>query len=118
MRHRSSIILCSLSGALMLFAFSGFKILNQKQFNKDCCASITLDVTNKQNIKDAFDTAALNFGGIDIIVNCAGLSISKPLEEHTEKDWDLLYDVLVKGQFLITQAGVEVMHRDVQKHTG
>ena len=83
----------------------------QKQFNKDCCASVTLDVTNKENIKDAFDSAAINFGGIDVIVNCAGLSISKPLEEHTEKDWDLLYDVLVKGQFTITQAGVEVMRK-------
>ena len=83
----------------------------QKKFNKDCCASVTLDVTSKENIKKAFDVAALNFGGIDIIVNCAGLSISKPIEEHTEKDWDLLYDVLVKGQFLVTQAGVEVLRK-------
>jgi NAD(P)-dependent dehydrogenase (short-subunit alcohol dehydrogenase family) len=48
---------------------------------------------------------------VDIIVNCAGLSISKPIEEHTEQDWDLLYDVLVKGQFLVTQAAVEVMRK-------
>jgi NAD(P)-dependent dehydrogenase (short-subunit alcohol dehydrogenase family) len=48
---------------------------------------------------------------VDIIVNCAGLSISKPLQDHTEKDWDILYDVLVKGQFLVTQAGVEVMRK-------
>ena len=45
------------------------------------------------------------------MVNCAGLSISKPLEEHTEKDWDLLYDVLVKGQFLITQEGANIMRK-------
>jgi rhamnulose-1-phosphate aldolase/alcohol dehydrogenase len=83
----------------------------QKSYNKDCCASVTLDVTSKENIKQAFDTAALNFGGIDIIVNCAGLSISKPIEEHTEKDWDLLYDVLVKGQFLVTQAGAEILRK-------
>ncbi len=48
---------------------------------------------------------------MDIVVNCAGLSISKPIEEHTEKDWDILYDVLVKGQFLVTQKGVEVMRK-------
>jgi NAD(P)-dependent dehydrogenase (short-subunit alcohol dehydrogenase family) len=48
---------------------------------------------------------------VDIVVNCAGISISKPLEEHTEKDWDLLYDILVKGQFLVTQSGVEVMRK-------
>jgi NAD(P)-dependent dehydrogenase (short-subunit alcohol dehydrogenase family) len=46
-----------------------------------------------------------------MVVNCAGLSISKPLEAHTEKDWDLLYDVLVKGQFLVTQAGVNIMRK-------
>jgi NAD(P)-dependent dehydrogenase (short-subunit alcohol dehydrogenase family) len=44
-------------------------------------------------------------------VNCAGLSISKPIEEHTEKDWDLLYNVLVKGQFFVTKAGVEIMRK-------
>ncbi len=44
-------------------------------------------------------------------MNDAGLSISKPIEEHTAKDWDILYDVLVKGQFLVTQAAVEVMRK-------
>ncbi|MEO6453346.1 MAG: bifunctional aldolase/short-chain dehydrogenase [Ginsengibacter sp.] len=83
----------------------------QKQYNKDCCTSIILDVTNKQSIRQAFDTASIHFGGVDIIVNCAGLSISKPIEEHTEADWDLLYNVLVKGQFMVTQAGVEIMRK-------
>src|SRR5690606_9134710 len=48
---------------------------------------------------------------MDIVVNCAGLSISKPIEDHTEKDWDLLYDVLVKGQFKVTKAAVNVMRK-------
>ncbi|MEJ7913716.1 MAG: SDR family oxidoreductase, partial [Chitinophagaceae bacterium] len=59
----------------------------------------------------AFGTVTLAFGGVDIVVNCAGLSISKTLEEHTENDWDLLYDVLVKGQFLVTQSGVAIMRK-------
>jgi rhamnulose-1-phosphate aldolase/alcohol dehydrogenase len=82
-----------------------------RQYGKDVFATELLDVTNSKSIRDAFNTGALAFGGVDIVVNCAGLSISKPLEEHTEKDWDLLYDVLVKGQFLVTQAGVEVMRK-------
>jgi rhamnulose-1-phosphate aldolase/alcohol dehydrogenase len=81
------------------------------QYGKDACAGAAADVMNKENILQALATAALQFGGVDIIVNCAGLSISKPIEEHTEKDWDLLYDVLVKGQFLITQAGIEIMRK-------
>jgi NAD(P)-dependent dehydrogenase (short-subunit alcohol dehydrogenase family) len=74
-------------------------------------ADAFLDVTDSATIRSAMDTAVLSFGGVDIVVNCAGLSISKSIEEHTEKDWDLLYDVLVKGQFLVTQAGVEVMRK-------
>jgi rhamnulose-1-phosphate aldolase/alcohol dehydrogenase len=83
----------------------------EKEFGKDVFAEVVLDVTKTSDINNAFTKAALSFGGIDIVVNCAGLSISKPIEDHTEKDWDLLYDVLVKGQFLITQYGVEVMRK-------
>ncbi|WP_341834506.1 bifunctional aldolase/short-chain dehydrogenase [Chitinophaga pollutisoli] len=83
----------------------------EKEFGKDTCAAALLDVKDAGNVSNAYRTAALAFGGMDIVVNCAGLSISKPLEEHTEKDWDLLYDVLVKGQFLVTQSGVDVMRK-------
>ncbi len=83
----------------------------KKQFGKDAYTSVLLDVTNSAHIANVFHAAALAFGGVDIVVNCAGLSISKPIEEHTEQDWDLLYDVLVKGQFLITQGGVAVMRK-------
>lgn len=82
-----------------------------RTYSKDTFASDLLDVTDTNTVSATFDTATLSFGGVDIIVNCAGLSISKPLEEHTEKDWDLLYDVLVKGQFLVTQKGVEIMRK-------
>ena len=83
----------------------------QKQYGKDVFATVILDVTDTKGIRQAYEVAALSFGGIDIVVNCAGLSISKPIEEHTEQDWDLLYDVLVKGQFFVTKAGVEVMRK-------
>ncbi len=83
----------------------------QKQYGKDVFTDVVLDVTSAAAIQNAFSAASLAFGGVDIVVNCAGLSISKPIEEHTEKDWDVLYDVLVKGQFFITQAAVEVMRK-------
>lgn len=82
-----------------------------KLFGKDAFNSTTLDVTDIRQAEEAMKFAALSFGGVDILVNNAGLSISKPLEDHTEKDWDLLYDVLVKGQFLITQAGVNILRK-------
>jgi NAD(P)-dependent dehydrogenase (short-subunit alcohol dehydrogenase family) len=57
------------------------------------------------------EEASLAFGGLDIVVNCAGLSISRPLEETTEAEYDILQDVLAKGQFVVTQRGVAVMRR-------
>jgi rhamnulose-1-phosphate aldolase/alcohol dehydrogenase len=87
------------------------RVVFQQQYGKDVFIGEVLDVTKAETIGGVFRAAALAFGGVDIVVNCAGLSISKPLQDHTEKDWDLLYDVLVKGQFLVTQAGVEVMRK-------
>jgi rhamnulose-1-phosphate aldolase/alcohol dehydrogenase len=83
----------------------------EAKFSKDTFTTAVIDVTKKDTIDKAFAHAALYFGGIDIVVNNAGISISKPLEEHSEQDWDLLYDILVKGQFLITQAGVKTMRK-------
>lgn len=78
-------------------------------FGKDAVATAVLDVTNQEQIEEALREAALAFGGVDIVVNNAGLSISKSIEDHTQKDWDLLYDVLVKGQFLVTQGATKVL---------
>jgi rhamnulose-1-phosphate aldolase/alcohol dehydrogenase len=83
----------------------------KKQYGKDSYTTAVLNVTKSDQINTALDTAALAFGGVDIVVNNAGLSISKSIADHTEQDWDLLYDVLVKGQFFITQAAVAVMKK-------
>jgi NAD(P)-dependent dehydrogenase (short-subunit alcohol dehydrogenase family) len=83
----------------------------KKQYGKDSYTTAVLDVTKADQINEALEIAALAFGGVDIVVNNAGLSISKSIADHTEKDWDLLYDVLVKGQFFITQAAVAVMKK-------
>ncbi|MBO9154766.1 bifunctional aldolase/short-chain dehydrogenase [Chitinophaga sp. GCM10012297] len=83
----------------------------KKDFGKDVFAAKVLDVTSESSVRRVFNAAILEFGGVDIVVNCAGLSISKPLEEHTEADWNLLYDVLVKGQFLVTREGAGIMRK-------
>ncbi|MEI9921516.1 MAG: bifunctional aldolase/short-chain dehydrogenase [Bacteroidota bacterium] len=80
-----------------------------KWFGKDTFTSATLDVTKASDITEAMKIAARDFGGVDIVVNNAGISISKSIEDHTENDWDLLYDILVKGQFLVSQAAVRIM---------
>jgi rhamnulose-1-phosphate aldolase/alcohol dehydrogenase len=81
------------------------------KFGKDSVATTLLNVTEAKSITNAMSAVALAFGGVDILVNNAGISISKPIENHTIEDWDKLYDILVKGQFFVTQAAVEVMRK-------
>lgn len=83
----------------------------EKLFTKDNVASVKLDVTDQQTIEEAVKAAAIEFGGVDIVVNNAGISISKPIAEHTTEDWDKLYDILVKGQFLVSQSCIDVMRK-------
>ncbi|MFI5134046.1 MAG: SDR family oxidoreductase, partial [Chitinophagales bacterium] len=83
----------------------------KNQFGKDTSFSVLLDVTNSDSIARAFESAALAFGGVDIIVNNAGISISKSIQEHSIEDWDRLYDILVKGQFLVSKKAVEIMRK-------
>jgi rhamnulose-1-phosphate aldolase/alcohol dehydrogenase len=83
----------------------------KKNFGQDAFTTTLLDVTNAPQIKASMQVAAHTFGGIDVIVNNAGISISKSIEDHAEKDWDLLYDILVKGQFLVSQAAIHMMRK-------
>ena len=85
------------------------KIEFESLFGKDRIASYLLDVTNSKSINEAMHQIVLKFGGLDILVNNAGISISKTIEEHSEDDWDLLYDILVKGQMLVSQAAIKIM---------
>ncbi|MFV8341031.1 bifunctional aldolase/short-chain dehydrogenase [Flavobacterium sp. XS2P39] len=82
-----------------------------KTFGKDAVSSALLNVTDEKSTEKALDAACLAFGGVDIIVNNAGISISKSIAEHSLEDWDKLYDILVKGQFIVSKAGIEVMRK-------
>lgn len=80
-------------------------------FSKDQCTYITSDVTNEKSIQAVFNQASLFFGGVDIVVHSAGIAISKKIEDTTEKDWNLLQDILVKGQFLLAQKAAHIMRQ-------
>lgn len=78
-------------------------------YKPDTAAYAVCDVTKSESIAEAYKKACLEFGGVDIVVHSAGLAISKPLEETTEKDWDILQNVLVKGQFELAKQAVKIM---------
>jgi rhamnulose-1-phosphate aldolase/alcohol dehydrogenase len=75
----------------------------------DAAVAVTVDVTDEAQVAAAFQQATLAFGGVDLVVNNAGLSISKPLLETTTRDWDLQHDVMARGSFLVSREAVKVM---------
>ena len=77
--------------------------------SSDVAIGVACDVTDAEAVRAAIDATLLAFGGIDLVVNNAGLSISKPLLETTEQDWDVQHDVMAKGSFLVAQAAAKAM---------
>tara|TARA_R110002012_G_scaffold295491_1_gene492066 strand:+ start:21397 stop:23496 length:2100 start_codon:yes stop_codon:yes gene_type:complete len=80
-------------------------------YPRDVASYAVCDVTSTDSISEAYKNACLEFGGVDLVIHSAGLAISKPLEETTTKDWDLLQNVLVKGQFELFKQGVAIMNK-------
>ncbi len=83
----------------------------KKKYGKDFSHAFAADVTKATDLSAAIDATVLQFGGIDILINCAGISISKPVELTTMADWDLLNDILVKAQFILSQHSVAVIRK-------
>lgn len=75
----------------------------------DVAVAAVADVTSEDDVAAALAAAALAFGGVDLVVNNAGLSISKPLTETTLADWDILHDVMARGSFLVSREAAKVM---------
>ncbi|GGS48007.1 bifunctional aldolase/short-chain dehydrogenase [Streptomyces parvus] len=75
----------------------------------DRAVAVTVDVTSEDQVAGAFAAAALAFGGVDLVVNNAGISISKPLAETTVRDWDLQHAVMARGSFLVAREAARVM---------
>ncbi|NNC12775.1 bifunctional aldolase/short-chain dehydrogenase [Planctomonas sp. JC2975] len=77
--------------------------------NSDVAIGVAANVADAEGVQAAIDATVLAFGGIDLVVNNAGLSLSKPLLETTEKDWDLQHDVMAKGSFLVSKAAASAL---------
>nr|WP_240037674.1 bifunctional aldolase/short-chain dehydrogenase [Glycomyces paridis] len=75
----------------------------------DTAVGVACDVTDETAVAAALAQASLAFGGVDLVVNNAGLSLSKPLLETTAADWDLQHDVMAKGSFLVSRESARIM---------
>jgi len=107
MQHGACVVLSDMNGDRLLETHKEF----ESKYGKDAVRSITMNVTSEEEIEAAYHEAALQFGGVDILINNAGLSISKALEDTTDQDWDIQHTVMVKGQFKTSQQGVKMMRQ-------
>lgn len=80
-----------------------------KEYGEIRAAAFKMDVTSEEQVQDAFEKSALTFGGIDIIVNNAGLATSSPFDETTLKEWNLNMNVLGTGYFLVAREAFKQM---------
>ena len=98
-------------GANVVFTDISKKYLEEATLNysSDQAIGCQCDVTKAESLEDAIQETCLQFGGLDIVVHSAGLAISKPLVDTTEADWNLLQNVLVKGQFLLSKLAARIM---------
>ncbi|HEY3753277.1 MAG TPA: bifunctional aldolase/short-chain dehydrogenase [Pseudonocardiaceae bacterium] len=75
----------------------------------DVAVPVTVDVTDEEGVAEAVRSACLAFGGVDLVVNNAGLSVSKPLLDTTAADWDLQHAVMARGSFLVAREAARAM---------
>ncbi|NRA14895.1 MAG: bifunctional rhamnulose-1-phosphate aldolase/short-chain dehydrogenase [Oceanospirillaceae bacterium] len=85
-------------------------------YGRDVVTAIEMDVTDEQQVQQAFDFAALSFGGLDILVSNAGIASSAPLDETTLSDWNFNQSILSTGYFLVSRSAYTMMK--VQKMGG
>ncbi|MEU6383961.1 bifunctional aldolase/short-chain dehydrogenase [Streptomyces bauhiniae] len=97
-------------GACVVVAdVKGAEAVAEELGGADRAVPVTVDVTSEEQIAAAFRRAVLAFGGVDLVVNCAGLSVSRPLLETTARDWDLQHAVMARGSFLVSREAARVM---------
>jgi len=99
-------------GACVVIAdrdFEGAKATAAEIGNSDKAIAVAVDVTDEAAVAATVDAAALAFGGVDIVVNNAGLSLSKSLVETTVQDWDLQHNVMAKGSFLFSREAAKAL---------
>lgn len=103
------------NGANVVLSDINIETLNQlyneliAKFGSDKVSKIQMDVTNEQSVIDAFYTAVIEFGGIDILISNAGIASSAPIEETTLNLWNKNISILSTGYFLVSREAFKIM---------
>ncbi len=79
------------------------------RYSSDMVRSVKMDVTDENAVASAYADAAVEFGGIDILVSNAGIASSAPVEETSLALWNKNMDILSTGYFLVSREAFKVM---------
>ena len=102
----------SAEGACVVIAdrdFEAATLVAKELGGADKAVAVAVDVTSEEQVAAAVHAASLAFGGVDLVVNNAGLSISKALVETTTADWDVQHNVMARGSFLVSRESAKAM---------
>lgn len=81
------------------------------KYGEERAVAVKMDVTQEEEVQAAYLEAALAFGGVDVIVNNAGLATSSPFDETSLEEWNLNFGVLGTGYFLVAREAFKLMKR-------
>ncbi len=80
-----------------------------KRFGMKRSMAVSCDVTKETAVMDAFRSAVMMYGGVDIVINNAGIAGGKPIEDTTLADWQRNIDILATGYFLVAREGFRLL---------
>ena len=109
---KATAIRLSAEGACVIIAdrdLASAQALAAELGGADKAIAVAVDVTDEDRVSAAIDAGVIAFGGVDLVVNNAGLSISKPLIETTAQDWDIQHNVMARGSFLVSRECAKAM---------
>jgi len=75
----------------------------------DSAVAVRGDVTSEADVQSGFAAAVESYGGVDIVVSCAGIASSAPIEETSLEDWNRIHSILVAGYFLVAREGLSIL---------
>lgn len=105
LREGCNVVLADIDAASLDEVTAGFA----RRYGRDMVRSVVMDVTQEAQVIAALETAVAEFGGLDVVVNNAGITSAAAVEDTTLAMWNRTFDILSTGYFLVGREGYRIM---------
>lgn len=105
LREGCNVVLADIDAPSLDEVTAGFA----KRYGRDMVRSVVMDVTSEAQVIAALETAVAEFGGLDVVVNNAGITSAAAVEDTTLAMWNRTFDILSTGYFLVGREGYRIM---------